>query len=100
MSDEAEIGSAAAAHRRGHSGGGRSQSAPLQSRALFLQNWTWPSVTQINQGLCERGGARRGVNSETHRAAAEEWENRRASELSLLETRLFKNPEAAIRANS
>jgi hypothetical protein len=89
MSDEAETGSAQAAHRGGHSGRSRREPAPLQSRAHFLQNWSWLSVTEINRGLCERGRAQRGINSETHAAAAEEWEKRRASELTLLETFQF-----------
>jgi hypothetical protein len=89
MSDEAETGSAQAAHRGGHSGRSRREPAPLQSRAHFLQNWSWLSVTEINRGLCERGRAQRGINSETHAAAAEEWEKHRASELTLLETFQF-----------
>ena len=89
MNNEAEIGSAEPAHsgrRAGRSGG---ESAPLQSRAHFLQNWAWPSVTQINQGLCERGRAQRGINSETHRQVEEDWEKVRSSELTLLETFQF-----------
>lgn len=89
MSDETASGPAEAPDRGGHSRGSRGQSAPLQSRAQFLQNWTWASVTQINGGLCERGRAQRGVNSETHAAVAEEWERRRASDLTLLETLQF-----------
>src|SRR5580765_5491646 len=89
MNNEAEIGSAEPAHsgrRAGRSGG---ESAPLQSRAHFLQNWAWPSVTQINQGLCERGRAQRGINSETHPKVEEDWEKVRSSELTLLETFQF-----------
>src|SRR5208282_3558345 len=89
MSDETAIGSAGATDGGGRSGRSRSQPAPLQSRAKFLQNWDWSSVAQINGGLCERGRAQRGVNSETHAAVAKEWEKRRASELTLLETFQF-----------
>ena len=89
MSDETEIGSAGAPDGSGHSGGSRGEPAPLQSRANFLQNWDWASVTQINVGLCERGGAQRGLNSETHAAVAQEWGKRRASQLTLLETFQF-----------
>ena len=71
------------------SGRSRGEPAPLQSRAKFLQNWDWPSVTQINGGLCERGRAQRGINPETYAAVAEEWEKRRASELTLLATFQF-----------
>ena len=86
MGDEAEIGSAESVDRSRHSKRSRGKSAPLQSRAKFLENWNWASVTQINRGLCERGRAQRGINKETHAAVAEEWEKRRAGELSLLET--------------
>jgi len=89
MSNETPTGSAGEADGGGHSGGSRGESAPLQSRAKFLQNWDWSSVTQINGGLCERGHAQRGINSETHRAAAIEWELRRNQTLTLLETYRF-----------
>jgi len=87
--NEAAIGSAGATDVGGHPGRSRSEPAPLQSRAQFLQNWDWSSVAQINGGLCERGGAQRGFNSETHAAVAAEWEKRRASALTLLETFQF-----------
>ena len=86
MSDEAANRFAGTPDGGGHPEGSRGEPAPLQSRAKFLQNWDWLSVAQINAGLCERGRAQRGVNSETHAAVAEEWEKRRAGELSLLET--------------
>src|SRR5665213_546068 len=89
MSNETPIGSAGATDGGGRSGRSHSQPAPLQSRAKFLQNWDWSSVAQINGGLCERGRAQRGVNSETHATVAEEWEKRRAAELTLLETFQF-----------
>ena len=89
MSDETANRPAGTPDGGGHSEGSRREPAPLQSRAKFLQNWDWLSVAQINGGLCERGRAQRGVNSETHAAVAEEWEKRRASELSLLETFQF-----------
>jgi len=89
VSDEAANRFAGTSDSGGHSGRGRGEPAPLQSRAKFLQNWDWSSVTQINSGLCERGRAQQGVNSETHAAVAEEWEKRRASELTLLETFQF-----------
>jgi len=89
MNDETAIGSAGALDGGGHSGRSRGESAPLQSRAHFLENWDWSSVTEINGGLCERGRAQRGINSETHAAAAAEWEKHRASKLTLLETLQF-----------
>jgi hypothetical protein len=89
MNDETAIGSAGAPDGGGRSRRSRSQPAPLQSRAKFLENWDWLSVTQINGGLCERGRAQRGINPETHAAVAEEWQTRRAAELTLLETFRF-----------
>jgi hypothetical protein len=89
MEDETAIGSAGATDSGGRAEGSGGEPAPLQSRAQFLQNWDWASVTQINGGLCERSRAQRGINSETHAAVAQEWENRRASALTLLETFQF-----------
>ena len=89
MNDETATGPAGTPDGGRHSQRSRGQPAPLQSRAKFLENWNWLSVTQINGGLCERGRAQRGLNQETHAAVAEEWEKRRASELSLLETFQF-----------
>ena len=89
MPDEIATGSAGAPDGGGHPGGSQGEPAPLQSRAKFLQNWGWPSVAQINAGLCERGRAQRGINSETHAAVAEEWEKVRSSELTLFDTLLF-----------
>src|SRR5690348_16020090 len=89
MSDETANGSAEASNGGGHPRGGQGEPAPLQSRAKFLENWNWVSVTQINGGLCERGRAQRGFNSETHGAVEAEWEKVRASELTLLETFRF-----------
>jgi hypothetical protein len=89
MDDETSLGSFEASDGRRHPGGGQGQPAPLQSRANFLENWSWASVTQINRGLCERGGAQRGINSETHGSAASEWEKVRSTELTLLETFKF-----------
>jgi hypothetical protein len=89
MDDETANRFAGTSDSGGHSGRSRGEPAPLQSRAKFLQNWDWSSVSQINGGLCERGRAQRGVNSETHAAVAKEWEKRRASELTLLETFQF-----------
>jgi hypothetical protein len=89
MTDETAIGPAGKPESSRHSRRGRSQPAPLQSRAKFLKNWNWSSVTQINDGLCERGRAQRGINTETHATVAEEWEKRRTSEVTLLETFRF-----------
>ena len=89
MPDETATRSAGAPDGGGRPGGSQGEPAPLQSRAYFLKNWSWSSVTQINAGLCERGRAQRGLNSETHAAVAEEWEKARASELTLSDTFQF-----------
>jgi hypothetical protein len=89
MADETQIGSAEAPDGGRCSRGSRSEPAPLQSRAKFLENWSWTSVTQINGGLCERSRAQRGINSEAHGAVAEEWEKYQAHDLTLLETFQF-----------
>jgi hypothetical protein len=89
MSDETARGSAETPDGGGHPGGGRGEPASLQSRAQFLQNWSWSSVTEINGGLCDRGQAQRGVNSETYAAVGQDWEKKQASELTLLETFQF-----------
>jgi hypothetical protein len=90
MGDESEVGHAGATDAGGCSQRSRRQSASLQSRAKFLENWDWLSVTQINAGLCQRSGAQRGVNSETHAAVKKEWEEKRAAAaLTLLEVLRF-----------
>jgi hypothetical protein len=73
MSDETATGPAGTPDGGGHPQRGRSEPAPLQSRAKFLQNWDWQSVSQIHAGLCERGHAQQGVNAETHEAVAKSW---------------------------
>src|ERR1700704_2128422 len=89
MNDETATGPAGAPDSGGHSGRSRREPAPLQSRAKFLQNWDWASVTQIHDGLCQRGRAQQGINPETHAAVEQEWEKIRLSALSLLETLRF-----------
>jgi hypothetical protein len=65
-----------------HAGGGAQRSvgeqSPLQTRAAFLQNWDWQSVIRHNRGVCERGGAQHGQNSESYGALAAEWRRRQA----------------------
>jgi len=86
MPDETPTGPAGAPHGRGHSRGGRSHDSPLQTRAAFLKNWDWQSVTGINRGTCERGGAQHGLNSETSAACGRDWEANRLEVVSLAET--------------
>jgi hypothetical protein len=86
MADEIETGSAGAANGGGPAPSRDGFSSPLQARAPFLKNWDWESVTGVNRGTCERGGAQYGFNSETHRACSSDWEKWRSGTLSLGET--------------
>jgi hypothetical protein len=86
MADETPPRSAGASDRRGYPGGSGGQPTPLQTRAHFLKNRDWASVTEINRGLCARGGAQSDVGRETHDAVAREWEETRKRELTLEET--------------
>jgi hypothetical protein len=89
MGDETEVGLAGATDAGGRSKGSRRQPASLQSRAKFLQNWDWPSVAEINGGLCQRGGAQQGINPETHATVKKEWQEKRSAALTLLEVLRF-----------
>jgi len=86
MGNETSAGFGGAPDCGGHPDGSRGISSPLQTRAQFLKNWDWQSVTSINRGACERGRAQHGPNTETHATCAESWQAARKSELSLAET--------------
>ena len=86
MTDEAETGPVGAADRPGHPGGGAGEQSPLQTRAEFLKNRSWELVVSLNRGACERGGAQRGISSETADACSQEWEALRSQILTLTET--------------
>lgn len=86
MPDETETGSAGAPDGGRHSPGGGGLSSPLQARAAFIKNWGWQSVVSINRGACERGRAQHGINSETGKACADDWEKQKSIVLSLQET--------------
>jgi hypothetical protein len=83
--NETSAGSAGAPDRGRHTEGGRGIGSPLQTRAQFLKNWDWQSITSINRGACERGRAQHGPNTETQQACAESWQTARQSELTLIE---------------
>src|SRR5437773_1966153 len=83
MADEAEIGSAGAAHSGGHPRSSREIGSPLQARAAFLKNWDWQSIVSINRGACQRGRAQHGLNSEAGGPCAQAWETLRPQELKL-----------------
>lgn len=85
MADETPARPAQATDGGGCGGGSGGEPAPLQSRAYFLENWDWASVTAINRGLCARGGAQHGANREAHEAVGRDWEDWRKRELTLSE---------------
>src|SRR5258708_28590069 len=85
MHDESPTRSAGAPDDGGHRGGGAGEQSPLQARAAFFKNWHWQSVTDLNRGLCARGGAQHGVNSESGGAAGASWAAGRGVERTLAE---------------
>jgi len=82
MANETALGSAGAPDRGGHPEGGGEIRSPFQTRAEFFKSWRWESVIGINRGACERGRAQHGVNSETGKACAAEWESLQSQTLS------------------
>jgi len=86
MSNETAAGSSGASDDGGHRGGGLGEQSPLQARAAFLANWSWQSVADLNRGLCARGGAQHGLNSESGEACGREWESVRGEVITLIET--------------
>ncbi len=70
----------------GSTPGGAGEHSPLQARAAFLANWNWESVIRHNRGVCERGRAQHGKNSESFTAVGREWEERRLVATTLGET--------------
>lgn len=66
--------------------GGAGAESPLQARAAFLANWNWESVVGHNRGMCARGGAQHGTNSESVARVAAEWNGRQPVEATLGET--------------
>jgi hypothetical protein len=86
MADEAANRSREARHSGGGAQGGAGEQSPLQARAAFLQNWDWQSVIRHNRGVCERGRAQHGTNSESFEAVSQEWEQKRRLESALGET--------------
>jgi hypothetical protein len=86
MADETPNRSREARHSGGSAQGGAGEQSPLQARAAFLQNWDWQSVIRHNRGVCERGRAQHGPNSESFEAVSQEWEQKRRLESALGET--------------
>ena len=79
MSDETPNRPTPVRDARGGAAGSAGEQSPLQTRAAFIKNWDWQSVVRINHGVCERGGAQHGQNSESFTAVSHEWEQHRGA---------------------
>lgn len=86
MPDETPPGSLEIRHSQGGDERSSGSASPLQARAAFLENWDWESVVSHNRGVCERGRAQHGANSESQTSVAADWEKIRSVESSLGET--------------
>ena len=89
MPDETPHRPAEIRDARGGDEGGAGAESPLQTRAAFLANWDWESVIGHNRGMCARGGAQHGANSESAGAVAQDWQRRREVESSFAEALEF-----------
>jgi hypothetical protein len=83
MNHETPPRSAQTPDHEGRDSGSPSDGSPFQTRAAFLQNWSWESVVSINAGACARGRAQHGVNSEASEACAKDWSARHGQEVTL-----------------
>jgi hypothetical protein len=86
MPDETPHRSAEIRDARGSDEGGAGAESPLQTRAAFLANWNWQSVIGHNRGMCARGGAQHGANSESQAGVAADWDARFQVETTLGDT--------------
>jgi len=86
MSNEAPHGPSEIRNARRSAEGSAGEQSPLQARASFLANWHWESVVRLNEGVCTRGGAQHGKNSESFAAVEKDWQERRLLESSLGDT--------------
>ena len=87
--NETPTGPAGSTHGGGSSGRDSGEQSALQTRAAFLQNWSWELVTGLNRAACARGSAQHGINPETGGACQIRWEEFRVNPASLLETLEF-----------
>jgi hypothetical protein len=85
MSDETANGSGEIRDAGGSPGGSAGEQSPLQARAAFIANWDWQSVIRHNRGVCERGGAQHGKNSESFEGVRKNWERSHTKETTLEE---------------
>lgn len=65
---------------------GLGEQSPLQARAAFLKNWNWELVVSLNRAACERGRAQHGANPQVGDSCSRSWEEKRLSEIPLIET--------------
>jgi len=86
MSNEAPHGSSEIRNAKRGAKGSAGEQSPLQTRAPFLANWHWESVVRLNEGVCARGGAQHGKNSESFAAVQKDWQERRLLEINLGDT--------------
>lgn len=76
MKDETPHGSSEVCNAGGGTEGSAGTESPLQARAAFLANWDWESIIRHNRGVCDRGGAQHGKNSESNERVAADWQER------------------------
>jgi len=86
MANEASDGPGEARNLGGDAEGSEGEQSPLQARAEFLQNWSWELVVRLNAGVCERGGAQHGTNSESGAEVKADWAQKHHLQQSLGET--------------
>jgi len=86
MDDETSLRPGDESNAKDGARGSAGESASLQGRAPFLQNWDWQSIVRLNERLCRGGRAQHGKNSETHAGCEGEWTEGSGKARSLLET--------------
>ena len=86
MMNETPLGSSGAVDGGGPPRRGLGEQSPLQARAAFLKNWNWELVVSLNRAACERGRAQHGANPQVGDSCSRSWEEKRLSEISLVET--------------
>lgn len=84
--NETPLGSSGAVDGGGPPRRGLGEQSPLQARAAFLKNWNWELVVSLNRAACERGRAQHGANPQVGDSCSRSWEEKRLSEISLIET--------------
>ena len=65
---------------------GFGEQSPPRARAALLKNRNWELVVSLNRAACERGRAQHGANPQVGDSCSRSWEQKRLSEISLIET--------------